>query len=78
MAGDYDVTTHVHNDTYPAISSLLNPVPLNKSVLVVGASRGIGLAIATSFAQAGASHTVFPLVFSDIFSAVLRTLDITE
>jgi len=54
--GDYDVTTHVHNDTYPAISSLSTPTPLNKSVFVVGASRGLGLAMATSFAQAGASH----------------------
>jgi NAD(P)-dependent dehydrogenase (short-subunit alcohol dehydrogenase family) len=50
------VTTQVHSDTYPAISSLSNPSPLNKSVFVVGASRGIGLEIATSFAQAGASH----------------------
>ncbi|KAE9373309.1 putative short-chain type dehydrogenase [Stipitochalara longipes BDJ] len=54
--GDYDVTAHVHNDTYPAISSLSNPSPLNKSVFVVGASRGLGVAMATSFAQAGASH----------------------
>jgi len=54
--GDYDMTTHIHSDTYPAISSLSNPSSLNKSVFVVGASRGLGLAMATSFAQAGASH----------------------
>jgi len=56
FTGDYDMTTHVHSDTYPAISSLSDPSPLNKSVFVVGASRGLGLAMATSFAQAGASH----------------------
>ncbi|KAG0646534.1 Short chain dehydrogenase mpl6 [Hyphodiscus hymeniophilus] len=53
--GDYEVTTVLHNDSYPEISPL-SIAPLNKAVFVVGASRGIGLAIAKSFAQAGASH----------------------
>ncbi|TVY68697.1 Short chain dehydrogenase citE [Lachnellula suecica] len=55
--GDYDVTEHVHNDTYPAISPLSTPAPAhNKAVFIAGASRGLGLAMAISFAQAGASH----------------------
>ena len=45
----------MHNDTYPEISPL-SIAPLNKTVFIVGASRGIGLAISKSFAQAGASH----------------------
>ncbi|KAM0425852.1 hypothetical protein ACHAPT_008790 [Fusarium lateritium] len=52
---DYYLSTEVHNDTYPAIS------PSNfdfdgVSVLITGASRGLGLAMATSFAKAGASQ----------------------
>ncbi|TVY41284.1 Short chain dehydrogenase [Lachnellula subtilissima] len=55
--GDYDVTKLVHNDTYPAISPLFTPAPAhNKAVFIVGASRGLGLAMAKSFARAGASH----------------------
>ncbi|CAG8953268.1 hypothetical protein HYFRA_00003472 [Hymenoscyphus fraxineus] len=53
--GDYDVTSKVHSDTYPEISPLRSPAT-EKSVFVVGASRGIGLAIAISFAQSGASQ----------------------
>ncbi|KAG9234490.1 putative short-chain type dehydrogenase [Amylocarpus encephaloides] len=52
--GDYDVTSTVHNDSYPAISPLSQPA-INKSVFIAGASRGIGLAMAISFAQAGAT-----------------------
>ncbi|CAG8973629.1 hypothetical protein HYALB_00002194 [Hymenoscyphus albidus] len=54
-ASDYDVTSKVHSDTYPEISPLTIPAT-EKSVFVVGASRGIGLAIAISFAQSGASQ----------------------
>ncbi|KAL3429590.1 hypothetical protein BDV09DRAFT_202882 [Aspergillus tetrazonus] len=53
--GDYDVTHTIHNDTYPAI----NPVHLNltgKSVFITGGSRGIGRAMAISFAKGGASN----------------------
>ncbi|RYP52244.1 hypothetical protein DL768_002563 [Monosporascus sp. mg162] len=52
--GDYDVTSVVHNDTYPAIDSgKLNLK--GKAVFVSGASRGLGRSIAVSFAKAGAS-----------------------
>ncbi|KAF5572253.1 short-chain type dehydrogenase [Fusarium pseudoanthophilum] len=49
------VSTEVHNDTYAAIS------PSNfdldgVAVLIIGASRGLGLAMAISFAKAGASQ----------------------
>ncbi|KAH8681948.1 hypothetical protein BX600DRAFT_447536 [Xylariales sp. PMI_506] len=52
--GDYDMTSIVHNDTYPAI----DPTKANlsgKAVLITGASRGLGFAISVSFAKAGAS-----------------------
>ncbi|BCR91311.1 SDR family NAD(P)-dependent oxidoreductase [Aspergillus chevalieri] len=52
--GDYDVTSIVHNDTYPAIY----PTKTNfsgKSVFASGASKGLGRAMILSFAKAGAS-----------------------
>ncbi|KAI5868258.1 NAD(P)-binding protein [Durotheca rogersii] len=52
--GDYDTTTVVHDDSYPAI----DPLKANfhgKAVLVTGASRGLGRAMSVSFAKAGAS-----------------------
>ncbi|KAF4550280.1 Short chain dehydrogenase-like protein 22 [Elsinoe fawcettii] len=48
-------TTNFHNDTYPFIS----PTKLDLSglsILITGASRGIGAAIASSYAAAGASQ----------------------
>ncbi|KAH7410903.1 putative short-chain type dehydrogenase [Cadophora sp. MPI-SDFR-AT-0126] len=53
--GDYDVTSKVHSDTYPEISPLSSPAT-RKSVFIAGASRGIGLAMAVSFARSGASQ----------------------
>lgn len=51
-----DYYTHtVHNDTYPAISPLSANLS-GKSVIVCGASRGIGKAIALSYARAGANQ----------------------
>lgn len=51
------MTSTVHNHSYPAISSLTSgPTHEGKSVFIAGGSRGIGLAIAISFAQAGTSQ----------------------
>ena len=54
-SGSDDYTETVHNDTYPAISPLAANLK-GKSVFVSGASKGIGKAIALSYARAGASH----------------------
>lgn len=55
--GDYTVTKTVHSDTYPEIDpSRLDPSLLQgRAVYIGGASRGIGKAIAVSFARGGAS-----------------------
>lgn len=52
--GDYTTTKTVHNDTYPFISPSTSPAS-EKSVLISGASKGIGRLIALSFARSGAS-----------------------
>ncbi|KAI1120058.1 NAD(P)-binding protein [Nemania abortiva] len=52
--GDYDTTSTIHNDTYPAI----DPIKANltgQAVFISGATRGIGRGISISFAKAGAS-----------------------
>src|SRR5687768_14306701 len=48
------MTKEVHSDTYPAISPL-NSNFSSRAVFITGASRGIGLEIAVSYARAGAS-----------------------
>ncbi|KAI1426499.1 putative short-chain type dehydrogenase [Xylaria sp. FL1777] len=52
--GDYDTTSVVHNDTYPAIDSTKADLS-GKAVFISGATRGIGRSISVSFAKAGAS-----------------------
>ncbi|KAH6657247.1 hypothetical protein BKA67DRAFT_590860 [Truncatella angustata] len=52
--GDYDMTSEVHNDTYPAIDSAKADLS-GKAVFISGASRGLGCAMSVSFAKAGAS-----------------------
>jgi NAD(P)-dependent dehydrogenase (short-subunit alcohol dehydrogenase family) len=54
LAGDYEVTSRVHSDTYPGI----DPSSLNlsgKAVFITGGSRGLGRAMALSFVKAGVS-----------------------
>ena len=52
-------THSAHNQAYPAISA---PSPSlshhGKTILITGGSQGIGLAIATAFAVAGAAHII--------------------
>ncbi|KAI0478086.1 NAD(P)-binding protein [Xylaria cf. heliscus] len=52
--GDYDTTSVVHNDTYPAIDSSKANLA-GKAVFISGATKGIGKSISVSFAKAGAS-----------------------
>lgn len=54
MAGDKVITKAVYHDTYDAISPT-NIDLSSKAVFICGASRGIGKAIAISFARGGAS-----------------------
>ncbi|OKL59689.1 hypothetical protein UA08_05021 [Talaromyces atroroseus] len=48
-------TRIIHTDTYPFIDSLTNPSHDGRAVFITGGNRGIGRAIAISFARAGAS-----------------------
>ncbi|KAF5568005.1 integral membrane protein PTH11 [Fusarium napiforme] len=83
ISGPYELTpsindgtkpsTEVHNDTYAAIS------PSNfdldgATVLIAGASRGLGLAMAISFAKAGASHIAIG-ARSDLSSSSASIID---
>ncbi|KAI0521309.1 putative short-chain type dehydrogenase [Xylaria bambusicola] len=52
--GDYDTTSVIHSDTYPAIDSAKSDLS-GKAVFISGATRGIGRGISVSFAKAGAS-----------------------
>ncbi|KAI3398346.1 hypothetical protein diail_9438 [Diaporthe ilicicola] len=56
--GDYTVTKTVHSDTYPAIDprKLSSSLLKGRAVYISGASRGIGKAIAVSFARGGATQ----------------------
>ncbi|KAK3113293.1 hypothetical protein LTR53_009543 [Teratosphaeriaceae sp. CCFEE 6253] len=52
---DYTFTKEVHNDTYPGIDPL-NANHTGRAVFIVGASKGLGHAMAISFAKGGASQ----------------------
>lgn len=54
-AGDYTTTKSVYNDTYPAIDPT-KADQSGKAIFVSGASKGLGKAMAISFAKAGASR----------------------
>ena len=45
-----------HDDTYPFISPAAAALPPGRAVLVTGASKGVGQALALAYARAGASH----------------------
>ncbi|RSM02397.1 hypothetical protein CEP52_008016 [Fusarium oligoseptatum] len=68
---DYDMTSVVHCDTYPAI----DPTKLDlrgKTVLITGASRGLGQTMGISFAKAGASR--FAIVARSDMSATVEAI----
>ncbi|EED22650.1 short-chain type dehydrogenase, putative [Talaromyces stipitatus ATCC 10500] len=52
--GDYDVTSIIHSESYPAIDSRQFDFS-GKAIFVTGASRGLGCAMVLSFVRAGAS-----------------------
>ncbi|KAJ2985735.1 hypothetical protein NUW58_g5374 [Xylaria curta] len=52
IAGDYDTTSIIHNDTYPAIDPAKADLT-GKAVFISGATKGIGKGISISFAKAG-------------------------
>ncbi|KAF2854331.1 NAD(P)-binding protein [Plenodomus tracheiphilus IPT5] len=51
-------TPTIHNHPTPSIDPSLNPLPNPLTILIIGASRGIGASIAYAYAQAGAAHLV--------------------
>ncbi|KAK4504497.1 hypothetical protein PRZ48_005413 [Zasmidium cellare] len=68
------ITPTLHHDTYPFISPLTHPAPPSKtSVLITGASKGIGLATALSFARAGFSRIAI-LARSNLSSAASQII----
>ncbi|MCJ1471741.1 hypothetical protein MMC13_000381 [Lambiella insularis] len=48
----------LHHDTYPYISPVSVPSLANKHIFITGASKGVGRALALSYARAGASSLV--------------------
>jgi NAD(P)-dependent dehydrogenase (short-subunit alcohol dehydrogenase family) len=69
----FHFTPTLHNDTYPAISSTLSNLT-GKTILITGASRGIGRAIAISYARAGASSIAILARSEDALNKVARSM----
>ncbi|KAF4879020.1 Short chain dehydrogenase citE [Colletotrichum siamense] len=59
----------IHHDTYPEINPLTSSDCSGKAVLITGASKGLGRAIAIGYAEAGASH-IAVAARSDVSSTV--------
>ena len=55
MLSGHAFTKSLHHDTYPAIHSACANLS-GRSVLITGASKGLGRAISLAYARAGASH----------------------
>jgi NAD(P)-dependent dehydrogenase (short-subunit alcohol dehydrogenase family) len=68
---DYDMTSVIHEDTYPAIDSSKADFS-GKAVFISGATRGLGRAMGVSFAKAGAS--MLALGGRSDFSATIKEI----
>jgi NAD(P)-dependent dehydrogenase (short-subunit alcohol dehydrogenase family) len=56
MHSGLNFTKALHSDTYPAIDPTIESNHTGHAVFITGASSGIGLSTAHSYAKAGASH----------------------
>ena len=66
-------TLTLHNDTYPAISPTLSNLT-GKTIFITGTSKGIGRAIAISYARAGASSIAIAARSEDVLNQVARSM----
>ncbi|KAF6783611.1 short chain dehydrogenase reductase, partial [Colletotrichum musicola] len=64
----------IHHDTYPGINPVTESDCTGKAVLITGASKGLGRALAIGYAEAGASH-IAVAARSDVSSTVAAVLD---
>ncbi|TDZ51496.1 Short chain dehydrogenase citE [Colletotrichum trifolii] len=67
----------VHHDTYPGINPQTASNCTGKAILVTGASKGLGKAIAIGYAEAGASH-IAVAARSDVSSTVAAVREAAE
>ena len=69
-------TSKIHHDTYDFIKSVTKDIG-NRRVLITGASKGIGRAMAVSYARAGYSHIAL-LARSSVASSVAEAKDAAQ